>query len=318
MKIINVLKNSKGTKISFELLPPPKGGNIEMIYQVIDPLLEFNPININVTYHQQEVVYKKLSNGLLQKKTIRKRPGTVAIAAAIKYKYPEIEIVPHLICGGFTKSETEYALIDLHFLGIKNILAIRGDPPKNQKYFRAEKDGNAYAIDLVEQIINMNKSRYLDDELENKASTDFSVGVAAYPEKHFESPNLNSDLNFLKEKVEAGADYIITQMFFDNQKFYEFEKKCRDIGIDVPIIPGIKPIVKKSDLRTLPQTFYIDIPEELAGDIRKCKTDKDAYELGIEWAVNQALDLKKHGAPAIHFFTIDISDNIREIAKKVF
>lgn len=318
MKIIDLLKNTDKTLFSFELLPPLKGGSIGAVYDAINPLLEFDPININITYHQQEVVYKKLADGLLQKKTVRKRPGTVAISAAIKYKYPDIEVVPHLICGGFTKSETEYALIDLHFLGIRNLLVLRGDPPKSQRFFLPEKEGHSFAIDLVRQITNLNQGHYLDDELQNTTATDFSVGVAGYPEKHFEAANMESDLLYLKEKVDAGADYIVTQMFFDNKKYYRFVEKCREAGITVPIVPGLKPITYLNDLRTLPLVFHIDLPEPLAKELRKCKTDKEAYQLGIQWTIAQSAELKQNGVPALHFFTIGISDNIREICSKVF
>jgi methylenetetrahydrofolate reductase (NADPH) len=318
MKIIDQIKNTDKTLFSFELLPPLKGGNMESVYKIIDPLIEYEPININITYHQQEVVYKKLKNGLLEKKTIRKRPGTVAISAAIKYRYPQLEVVPHLICGGFTKSETEYALIDLHFLGIKNLLVLRGDPPKTQRFFRPEPEGHEYVIDLIKQIMNLNQGKYLDEELRNTTSTDFSLGVAGYPEKHFEAANMDVDLSYLKDKIDAGADYIVTQMFFDNKKYFSFLDKCRQAGIEVPIIPGLKPITRLNDLKALPLVFHIDIPEALAGELRKCTTDQQAYALGVEWTVNQSLELKKYGVPALHYFTIGITDNIRQIAKRVF
>lgn len=318
MKIIEQFQNTDKPLFSFELLPPMKGGNIGSVYKVIDPLIQYNPVNVNITYHQQEVVYKKLSSGLLEKKTIRKRPGTVAIAAAIKYKYPQLEVVPHLICGGFTKSETEYALIDLHFLGVKNVLALRGDPPKTQRFFRPEPEGHPYAIDLVKQIARLNNGKYQDEELRNTTATDFSVGVAGYPEKHFEAANMDVDIQYLKEKVEAGADYIVTQMFFDNEKYFQFVDRCRAAGILIPIIPGLKPIAQLNDMKSLPLVFHIDIPEELARELRKCKDDKQAFELGIEWTVNQSLELKKYGVPALHYFTIGVSDNIQQIAKKVF
>ncbi len=318
MKIIDKLKNTDKPLFSFELLPPMKGGNIESVYEVIDPLIQYEPINVNITYHQQEVVYKKLGNGLLQKKTIRKRPGTVAISAAIKCKYPNLEVVPHLICGGFTKSETEYALIDLHFLGIKNVLVLRGDPPKTQRFFRPDPEGHPFAIDLVKQIIDLNNGKYQDEDLRNTTATDFSVGVAGYPEKHFEAANMDVDMQYLKQKVDAGADYIVTQMFFDNEKFFHFVDKCREAGITVPIIPGLKPITRLNDMRSLPLVFHIDIPEELAKELRKCKNDQQAFELGVEWTVNQSLELKKYGVPALHYFTIGISDNIRQIAERVF
>ena len=228
MKVIEIIKNAKKTLFSFELLPPLKGNNIAPVYNAIDPLMQFNPSHINITYHQEEVIYKKLQNGLLEKKSIRKRPGTVAISAAIKYKYPDVEVVPHIICGGFTKEETEYALIDFHFLGIDNMLVLRGDPTKSSRIFIPEKNGHAHATELIEQIINMNKGKYLDDELENTTSTNFCIGVAGYPEKHIEAPNLNSDLQYLKEKIDKGAEYIVTQMFFDNKKYFDFVNLCRN------------------------------------------------------------------------------------------
>ncbi len=318
MKVIEHLKQTDRTYFSFEILPPLKGHNIDAIYRMIDNLIEFDPLNINVTYHQEEVVYKTLSNGLLEKKSVRKRPGTVAISAAIKYKYPNVHVIPHLICGGFTKDTTEYALIDLHFLGIKNILALRGDPLKTHRYFKAENGGHSYAVDLVKQIIDMNKSIYLDEELENKTATDFSVGVAGYPEKHEEAPNMESDLYYLKQKVEAGADYIVTQMFFDNKNYFMFVNKCRETGINVPIIPGIKPIVTKKDIKMIPKTFNVDIPEELVKEVNKCKDNKGAFHVGIEWGIKQSKELIAHGVPALHFFSIGISDNVRAIAKEVF
>jgi methylenetetrahydrofolate reductase (NADPH) len=318
MKVIDHLKNSKKTLFSFELLPPLKGHHIDGIYSTIDPLLEFNPSFINITYHQEEVVYKTHESGLLEKKTVRKRPGTVAISAAIKYKYPMVDVVPHLICGGFTKEDTEYALIDFHFLGINNILAIRGDPPKSFRVFSPEKNGHMHASDLVAQIISMNKGKYLDDDLRNTAATDFCVGVAGYPEKHIESPNFNSDLKFLKDKVDAGASYIITQLFFDNTRYFEFVKNCREVGIDVPIIPGLKPITTLKDMNLLPQVFNIDIPEPLVKALGKCKTNEDAFQTGIEWTIAQSKELISFGVPVLHYFTIGISENIRQIASSVF
>ncbi len=318
MKIIEQLKKTDKTLFSFELLPPMKGGNMDLVYQVIDPLIEFEPMNVNITYHQQEVVYKKLQNGLLQKKTIRKRPGTVAISAAIKYRYPQLEVVPHLICGGFTKSETEYALIDLHFLGIKNLLVLRGDPPKTQRFFHPEPEGHEFVIDLVKQIMDLNRGRYQDEDLRNTTATDFSIGVAGYPEKHFEAANMDVDLQYLKEKVDAGAEYIVTQMFFDNAKYFEFVDKCRENGITVPIVPGLKPITRLNDMKALPLVFHIDIPEILAAELRKCKTDQQAFDLGVEWTINQSRELKRYGVPALHYFTIGITNNIRQIAKEIF
>ena len=318
MKVIEHIQKAQRTLFSFELLPPLKGHNIEGIYQAIDPLLEFNPSFVNITYHQEEVVYKKHKSGLLEKKTVRKRPGTVAISAAIKYKYPMLDVVPHLICGGFTKEDTEYALIDFHFLGINNILALRGDPPKTIHVFVPEKDGHAYANELVRQIINMNHGKYVDEEMENTTATDFCVGVAGYPEKHIESPNLTSDLKYLKMKVDAGAEYIITQMFFDNRRYFDFVKSCREAGITVPIIPGLKPITTLRDLSILPKVFFIDIPEDLVREVQKCTTNEQAFQVGIEWSVQQAKELIAFGVPVLHYFTIGISENIRQIAKSVF
>ncbi len=318
MKIIDHIQNAKKTLFSFELLPPLKGHNINGIYRTIDPLLEFNPSFINITYHQEEVVYKKHKSGLLEKKIVRKRPGTVAISAAIKYKYPSVDVVPHLICGGFSREDTEYALIDFHFLGINNVLVLRGDPPKGQRVFVPEKDGHQYASDLVGQIMDMNRGRYLDDEMENSAATDFCVGVAGYPEKHLESPNVTSDLKFLKQKIDAGAEYIVTQMFYDNQKFFAFVNNCREAGITVPIIPGLKPITTLKDISILPQVFNIDIPEDLVRELSKCKSNEDAFQVGVEWSTLQSKELIDFGVPVLHYFTIGISENIRQIVSAVF
>lgn len=317
IKVIDRIRETKETLFSFELLPPVKGHSIDKIYNSIDPLMEFKPLNINITYHQQEVVYKSINPRLMEKKVVRKRPGTVAISAAIKYKYG-VTVVPHLICGGFTREDTEDALIDLHFLGMHNLLVLRGDPLKGEKRFIPEEDGHANAIDLVKQIMKMNRGIYLEEEMENATPTDFSVGVAGYPEKHFEAPNLETDLMYLKEKVDAGADYIVTQMFFDNRKFFEFVRRCREIGITVPIIPGIKPITYLNDVSLLPQTFSVEIPEDLVREIRKCKTSREAKQVGLEWATEQSRELKDAGVPVIHYYTIGISDNIRQIASKTF
>lgn len=318
MKVIDLIKKADQTLFSFELLPPLRGNSISNVYRTIDPLMEYHPSFINVTYHQEEVIYKKRENGLLEKKTIRKRPGTVAISAAIKYKYPSVEVVPHIICGGFTKEETEYALIDFHYLGIDNILALRGDAPKNQRTFIPEKDGHSYADSLVRQITNMNKGIYLDDELLNTFKTNFCVGVAGYPEKHIESPNLHYDLKYLKSKVDAGADFIITQMFFDNRKYFDFVESCRKTGIDIPIIPGLKPICTIREINLLPQVFYIDIPEELVRIILACKTNEDAFKAGIEWSIRQSEELITFGVPVLHYFSVGISENIRQIAQAIF
>ncbi len=315
--MIDQLKETKKTLFSFELLPPRKGRTLETIYNAIDPLIEFDPLNINITYHQQESVYQKQADGSVVRKVISKRPGTVAIAAAIMNKYNKT-VVPHVICGGFTREETEDMLIDLNFLGLNNLLVLRGDPPHGIRDFTPVEGGHAHTSELVEQIINMNQGIYLEPDLKNPKPTDFTIGVAGYPEKHFESPNMTEDLYWLKKKVDAGAEYIVTQMFFNNQKFFEFRDKCREAGINVPIVPGIKPITTLKDLELLPRVFHLDIPHELYAEARKCKNNAEAWELGIEWTVAQSEELKKNGVPAIHYYTIGISENIRKIASRVF
>ncbi|OFX88230.1 MAG: methylenetetrahydrofolate reductase [NAD(P)H] [Bacteroidetes bacterium GWF2_33_16] len=317
MKVIDKIKNSKKPLFTFELLPPLKGHTIQEIYNTIDPLIEFNPAYINITYHQQEVIYKTRPDGLMEKRVIRKRPGTVAIAAAIQNKY-KITVVPHMICGGFTKEETEDALIDFQFLGIDNLLALRGDPPKGARQFIAEPGGHSHSSELIEQIMNLNKGIYLNEDLVDAMPTDFSVGIAGYPEKHVEAPNLESDLEYLKLKVDKGADYIVTQLFYDNQTFYSFVDKCRKIGIDVPIIPGIKPVSTLNDISLLPQTFHIDLPNDLVQEIKKCKSNKEVRVVGVEWAIEQSKQLIKYGAPGIHYYTLDQSDNVKKIAQAIF
>lgn len=317
MKVIDKIKNAKSALFTFELLPPLKGHTIQEIYDTIDPLIEFNPAYINITYHQQEVVYKTRPDGLMEKRVVRKRPGTVAIAASIQNKY-KITVVPHMICAGFTKEETEDALIDFHFLGINNLLALRGDPDKGRRKFVPEKGGHTYASELIEQIINLNKGKYLHEELENAMPTDFSVGVAGYPEKHIEAPNMDTDLEYLKLKVDKGAEYIVTQLFFDNKKYFDFVEKCKKAGINVPIIPGIKPLSTLNDSSLLPQTFNIDLPNDLIIEVKKCKSKKEVRDLGVEWAIMQSKELIKFGVPGIHYYTLDQSDNIQRIAKAVF
>lgn len=317
MKIADKLRNPETTYFSFELLPPLKGRNMDDIYNSIDPLVEFNPLNINVTYHQQESVYRKNEAGQFERKIIRKRPGTVAIAAAIQKKY-HLTVVPHMICGGFTKEETEDVLLDLNFLEMNNLLVLRGDPQKDQRFFIPETGGHEHTLSLVEQIMNLNKGIYLDPDIQNPTKTDFSIGVAGYPEKHYEAPNMSLDLYFLKAKIEAGAEYIVTQMFFDNSKFFAFVEMCRKEGITVPIVPGLKPITTLRDIEVLPRVFHIDIPNDLVMAVSKCTTNAEAKEAGVEWAVAQSKELKDYGVPAIHYYTIGISDNIKKITKSVF
>ncbi len=310
--LLDLINNKEKKNFSFELLPPPKGKDISLIYNAIDPLVPYNPTFISVTYHREEIAYKMRKDGLVEKKTIHKRPGTVAISAAIKYKY-NIRVVPHMICGGFSTEETENALIDLHFLGIRSILALRGDPDRFEKVFEPEKDGHIHAVELVEQILNLNKGKYIDEELLNTTATDFTVGVAGYPERHFEAPNIEFDLHNLKQKVDAGAQFIITQMFFDNNRFFRFVDSCRKIGIDVPIIPGIKPITSISQLSVIPSTFYVEIPQDLVERIEKVDNKADVVKIGKEWTIRQAEELYRFGCSNIHYFTMGKSQIIKDI-----
>jgi methylenetetrahydrofolate reductase (NADPH) len=316
MKITEHIAQSKETLISFEVLPPLKGKTINSLYEHLDPLMEFNPSWINVTYHRSESIFKRKADGSFEKVEVRKRPGTVGICAAIKNHY-QVDAVPHIICGGFTKRETEDALIDLDFLGIDNVLVLRGDAPKNEAAFLPEIDGNHYAIDLLQQVKNMNQGVYLDDDIKNGGKTSFCAGVAGYPEKHFEAPNLEIDLKKLKDKVDAGAEYIMTQMFFDNQKFFDFVKACKDMGIHVPIIPGLKPITNKKQLTVLPRIFHVDIPTALSDEIMKCKTDSDCEKVGTEWLIQQSKELKAYGVPVLHYYTLGKPKVIWNVVKEV-
>jgi len=317
MKLTEKISSSESTLFSFELLPPVKGRGIDSLFNAIDPLMEFDPAFIDVTYHREEFVLRERRDGSFDKVSIRKRPGTVAICAAIKNKY-QVETVPHIICGGFTRDETENALIDLDFLGIENILALRGDNQKGERHFTPEKDGNTNSIDLIHQVDNMNNGIYLDSELRNAKPSNFCIGAAAYPEKHIDAPNMESDLNFLKRKVDAGASFLTTQMFFDTDKFISFVEKCREYGIDVPIIPGIKPITKKARVFSLPKIFNIDIPADLVNALDKAKDDEAALEVGIEWCVDQCKKLIKAGAPVLHFYTMGRSGATHKIASQLF
>ncbi|MCC7332841.1 MAG: methylenetetrahydrofolate reductase [NAD(P)H] [Flavobacteriales bacterium] len=317
MKVSEHLQKAKKPLISFEILPPLKGKSIQSIYDSIDPLMDFKPSFINVTYHREEFVFKKREKGFLERISIKKRPGTVGICAAIMNRY-EIDAIPHIICGGFTQEETENALIDLNFLGIDNVLALRGDPIKSESAFVPETGGHANAIDLVKQIVKLNNGEYFDEDLQNANPTNFCIGVAGYPEKHFESPNFKTDIKHLKAKVDAGAEYIITQLFYDTEKFKNFVSSCREVGIHVPIIPGLKPISNKSQLVSLSKFFHIDLPDDLVDAIEKCKNDDAVKQVGIEWAIQQSKDLLKFGSPCIHYYTMGKSVTTREIIKQVF
>jgi methylenetetrahydrofolate reductase (NADPH) len=316
MKVIDHLKQAKDTLVSFEVLPPLKGKSINSIYDHLDPLMEFKPSWINVTYHRSETMFKKKADGTFDKVEVRKRPGTVGICASVKNHY-QIDAVPHFICGGFSKRETEDALIDLNFLDVDNVLVLRGDAAKNETSFEAEADGHSYAIDLLKQVVDLNSGIYLDKDIQNGGKTNFCIGVAGYPEKHFEAPNLEIDLRRLKEKVDAGGCYIMTQMFFDNQKFFAFVKACREIGIDVPIIPGLKPITSKKQLSILPRIFHVDIPTDLSNEIMRCKTDLECETVGTEWLTQQSKELKKFGVPVLHYYTLGKPKVIWDVVKEI-
>lgn len=317
MKITEHIENAAGkTLFSFELIPPVKGNGIQQIYDTIDPLMEFNPPFIDVTYHREDYIYKQHPTGLLEQVAYRKRPGTVAICASIMNRY-KVDAVPHLICGGFTKEETENALIDLQFLGIDNVLVLRGDARKADASFIPTPGGHAYATDLLEQVSNFNQGKYLHDNYDTN-KTDFCIGVAGYPEKHFEAPNLKTDFGYLKKKVEMGANFIVTQMFFDNQKYFDFVKACRENDIHVPIIPGLKPITTAKQLINLPKIFHIDIPEDLSEAVSACANDKAVKECGIEWMIQQSRELMKFGAPVLHYYTMSNAEPTRRIAEAIF
>lgn len=318
MKVTEHLKKAKEkTQFTFEILPPLKGQSINTLFDEMDKLMDFNPPFVDVTYHREEYNYKELPNGLLEKYVIRKRPGTVGICAAIQNKY-QVDAVPHVLCGGFTREDTENFLIDLDFLQIDNVVALRGDAVKSETYFTPNKGGNAYATELVEQIADLNKGVYLDEELQNTAATDFCIGVSGYPEKHMEAPSLESDIHFLKKKIAAGADYVITQMFFDNQKYFEFVEACKKADIHVPIIPGLKPISIKRHLSLLPHRFHVDLPDTLVREIVSCKDNKAVRQVGIEWCIEQSKELKAAGVPFLHYYSMGKADNIQKIAKAVF
>ncbi len=316
MKVTDHIAEAKDTLVSFEILPPLKGKTINTIYNHLDPLMEFKPSFINVTYHRSETMFKKKADGTFEKVEVRKRPGTVAICAAIKNHY-NVDTVPHLICGGFSKRDTEDALIDLSFLGIDNVLLLRGDAAKNEASFEPELDGHAYAVDLLKQVMNLKNGLYLEEDIKNGGKADFCIGTAGYPEKHFEAPNLETDLDYLKAKVDAGADYIMTQMFFNNQKFFDFVKSCRNIGIDVPIIPGLKPITNKKQLTILPKVFHVDLPTELSNAVIKAKSDDEVEKIGTEWLIHQSKELKTFGVPVLHYYTLGKPKVIYDVVKEI-
>jgi methylenetetrahydrofolate reductase (NADPH) len=318
MKVTQHIENAQGKPLfSFEILPPLKGQNIQSIFDSIDPLMDFNPPFIDVTYHREEYEYKELPSGLLEKKIVKKRPGTVGICAAIQNKY-HVDAIPHILCGGFNREDTENLLIDLDFLGIENVVAMRGDALKTETYFKPEKNGNEYATDLVLQIDNLNKGIYLDEDLQNSSKTNFCIGVTGYPEKHMEAPSLDSDIHFLKQKIKNGADYVITQMFFDNKKFFAFVDKCRAAGITIPIIPGLKPIATKKQLNLIPHRFSLELPDDLIMEVVKAKDNDAVKQIGIDWCIAQSKELVAAGIPVLHYYSMGKPDNIKAIAKDVF
>jgi methylenetetrahydrofolate reductase (NADPH) len=317
MKVTQLLAEAKETIISFEILPPTKGKSIESIYKHLDPLMEFNPAFINVTYHRAEQVFKKRPDGNFERVEIRKRPGTVGICAALMNKY-KVEAIPHLICGGFSKEETENALIDLDFLGIKNVLALRGDAAANEKFFNPHPNGHRYAEDLVKQIVTLNNGQYMEEDIIDGAKTDFCIGIAGYPEKHFESPNMDTDIHYLKRKIEFGAHYVTTQLFFNNEHFFNYEKKCRENNVTVPIIPGLKPLTNKKQLNTIPRVFNVEVPVELYTEMMKAKTDADCEQVGTEWLLHQCKDLLKNKVGVLHFYTLGKPQVIYNVLKQLF
>ena len=317
MKVVDHLKSAKGTLFSIEILPPLKGKSIDSLFNGIEPLLEFKPSFVDVTYHREEYVYKKRPGGFLERVSIKKRPGTVGICAAIMNKYG-IDAVPHIICGGFTKEETENALIDLNFLGIDNVLALQGDSIKTEPNFVPEPDGHAYASELVGQIVQLNKGNYLDEDLTNVKETNFCIGVAGYPEKHIKAPNKKTDLRFLKKKVDAGAEYIVTQMFFDNKAFFKFVDDCREAGITVPIIPGLKPLTTIKQASILPSLFHIDVPADLYDAVENCKDNDAATQIGTEWCIEQSKELIAAGVPCLHYYTMGTSGSTKAVASAIF
>lgn len=316
MRVSELIKNTGKTAFSFELLPPLKGNSIQQVYNTIDRLKEFDPKYINITTHHSESVYKEDENGSYRKVNVRRRPGSVAIAAAIQHKYG-IRAIPHIISQGFSKEETEYALIDLSFLGVTDLLLLRGDNKKLDVDQR-NMDCHSHAVGLQEQVNNFNNGITFDGSSFTAPEESFSYGMACYPEKHEESPNMESEIFYTKMKVERGAEYLVTQMFFDNNKYFDFVQRCREAGITVPIIPGIKPIHLKSQLTVLPRIFRTDLPEPLAAALRDCKNDEEAKEVGVEWCTQQCKELIRSEVPSIHFYSLMATESVYRVAKEIY
>lgn len=317
MSVNEIFEDNKGTRnISFEVLPPLKGNGTDSLFRTIEKLREFDPLYVNITTHHSEYIYKQLDNGLLERHRVRQRPGTIAIAAAIQNKF-NIPVIPHVICSGTTVENTEYELLDLQFLGISRLLLLRGDKAKDDKIFKPTPGGHTHTTDLIRQVNRFNEGFFADGTPMKNPGTPFTFGVACYPEKHEEAPNLEQDMRHLKEKQDLGAEYAVTQMFFDNQKYYDFVDKARAMGITIPIIPGIKPLAKLSQWSMVPKTFHCDLPETLAHEMLKCKTDEQVRQLGVEWAVEQCRDLYAQGVGSIHFYTVSAVESVKEVAAKL-
>lgn len=317
MQISELINSEKKTDFSFEVLPPLKGTGTKSLFRTIDTLKEFDPKYINITTHRSEYVYNEQEDGTYIRSRVRRRPGTVAVASAIMQKY-DIKVVPHVVVSGATKEDIEYMLLDLQFLGIKDVLVLRGDKAKDDARFVPMANGYSHATELMEQINQFNAGYFIDGSPIKNPGEPFSMGVAAYPEKHEEAPNLEFDLAMLKKKQELGADYAVTQMFFDNEKYYSFVQKAREAGVTIPIIPGIKPIAKMSQFTVVPKTFHLDLPEALSSEMEKCTTDEQIKQVGIEWCTEQCRDLMRNGVPSIHFYTVSAVDSIKEIAKAIY
>lgn len=317
MKVIECINASKGTAFSFEVLPPIKGTGIKRLFDSVDRLIEFNPKYINITTHHSENIYVDMGDGMFRRSSIRRRPGTVAVATALRHRYG-IPVVPHILCSGFTKEETEYVLIDLQLSGITDVLLLRGDKAKEDSHFLPTKDGHAHAIDLQRQVNRFNEGFFIDGSQMKERGERFSYGVACYPEKHEEAPNMDTDIAWLKQKVDEGAEYAVTQMFFDNKKYFDFVRRAREAGITVPIIPGIKPIYKLSQLNVLPKTFRVDLPEALVNEMIKCKDDSQALQVGREWCIEQCRELMSKGVPSIHFYTVNAVDSVCKVAEAIY
>lgn len=317
MSVVDSIKSASSTAFSFEILPPLKGNGLSSVMKTIDALREFDPKYINITTHRSERVREWSDDGKLKVVTLRRRPGTVAVAAAIQHKY-NIPVVPHILCGGFTREETEYVLIDLQFLGITDLLLLRGDKATEERYYLPTRNGNTHAIDLQRQVNDFNKGLFEDGSRMNHTLEPFSYGMACYPEKHEDALSAESDLLWAKRKVDEGAQYLVTQMFFDNEHYFSFVERCRAAGITVPIIPGLKPLRRKSQLEVLPQLFHISMPSDLKQAMNACKTDADAEALGVEWCTMQAQELKAKGVPSIHFYALNATESVRKVAKNVY